>query len=448
MKQFKGLREALGDDIHTYSSRRLATIAGNAGHPLHSAARAELARRNLRTEMHDDDCPHCEMKDGEHEKDCPHMQEKTLTPAEKKKREEVAKAIERDNPNMPMDKKMAIATATAKKVAEDISEKVYYAIATRSAKAKSGWRRVPDTKFDTKQSAERYGDKYHTDKYGSKMYKIVTFNEETEIAEGYVDYSQQGKDSAKELHKQHNGNVTNKHIEDHINDLHSSMDDSHKLDKQELHNQIKKHLGAMKEGTYKVDVEGLPSMFVDAGGPTEVKQNLRKILKKADMIKAVDRVQPSEVKKHFRLKAQGKEETQMDESRALNLSRRNAGPMKAAFSKYSDDEMKKALKIIGPTKNGQQGIAAIKRAFKVNDKEAEDMLDAAIKYSLGEGVKAEAVTGLHPDTLRSYMTKASDARKHRDLPTKKVDNRYAGVHKADKKLTQLDKIKSMINRNK
>ena len=46
------------------------------------------------------------------------VDEKTLTPAEKKKREDVAKAIERDNPDMPMDKKMAIATATAKKVAE------------------------------------------------------------------------------------------------------------------------------------------------------------------------------------------------------------------------------------------------------------------------------------------------------------------------------------------
>lgn len=50
------------------------------------------------------------------------IREKTLTPAEKKKREEVAKAIERDNPNMPMDKKMAIATATAKKVAEQSEE--------------------------------------------------------------------------------------------------------------------------------------------------------------------------------------------------------------------------------------------------------------------------------------------------------------------------------------
>lgn len=48
--------------------------------------------------------------------------EKKLTPAEMKKREEVAKAIERENPKMPMGKKMAIATATAKKVAEEAEQ--------------------------------------------------------------------------------------------------------------------------------------------------------------------------------------------------------------------------------------------------------------------------------------------------------------------------------------
>ena len=45
----------------------------------------------------------------------PYYRERKLTPAEKKKREEVAKAIERDNPKMDMSRKMAIATATAKK---------------------------------------------------------------------------------------------------------------------------------------------------------------------------------------------------------------------------------------------------------------------------------------------------------------------------------------------
>jgi serine protease inhibitor len=46
------------------------------------------------------------------------LDEKTLTPAEMKKREEVAKAIKKDNPGMPMGMKMAIATKTAKRVAE------------------------------------------------------------------------------------------------------------------------------------------------------------------------------------------------------------------------------------------------------------------------------------------------------------------------------------------
>ena len=50
------------------------------------------------------------------------LDEKTLTPAEMKKREEIAKGIEKSNPDMPMSKKMAIATASAKKVAEETEE--------------------------------------------------------------------------------------------------------------------------------------------------------------------------------------------------------------------------------------------------------------------------------------------------------------------------------------
>lgn len=46
------------------------------------------------------------------------VEEKKLTKAELKKREEVAKGIEKSDSKMPMDKKMAIATAVAKKVAE------------------------------------------------------------------------------------------------------------------------------------------------------------------------------------------------------------------------------------------------------------------------------------------------------------------------------------------
>ena len=45
-------------------------------------------------------------------------QERALSKAELKKRNDVAKAIKKDDPDMPMDKKMAIATSVAKKTAE------------------------------------------------------------------------------------------------------------------------------------------------------------------------------------------------------------------------------------------------------------------------------------------------------------------------------------------
>jgi hypothetical protein len=41
---------------------------------------------------------------------------------------------------------------------------------------------------------------------------------------------------------------------------------------------------------------------------------------------------------------------------------------------------------------------------------------------------------LDTSTLQSYKRKASDASKHKDITTKKVDNRYSGVSKASKEL--------------
>ena len=42
------------------------------------------------------------------------------------------------------------------------------------------------------------------------------------------------------------------------------------------------------------------------------------------------------------------------------------------------------LEVMGPTKNAVEGVEAIMKAFNVDKKTAEDLLDAAIKYVLGE----------------------------------------------------------------
>jgi len=50
--------------------------------------------------------------------------------------------------------------------------------------------------------------------------------------------------------------------------------------------------------------------------------------------------------------------------------------------------------------------------------------------------EAEGLDELSKGKMQDYMDKASDARGHRNLSTKKVDNRYAGVKKASDKLTK------------
>ena len=69
---------------------------------------------------------------------------------------------------------------------------------------------------------------------------------------------------------------------------------------------IKKALN--KENTnFKVEIEGLPTMYMKAKTPGELKQQLRKIVKQPSLIKDVDRIEKAKVRKAFRQKAQGRE---------------------------------------------------------------------------------------------------------------------------------------------
>lgn len=89
------------------------------------------------------------------------IEEKKLTPAEIKKREEVAKAIQRDNPKMPMAMKMAIATKTAKRVAEESLEENYSKMDTDSLN--SSFRRFSDSIMKSpKATMSNAGNAYGT----------------------------------------------------------------------------------------------------------------------------------------------------------------------------------------------------------------------------------------------------------------------------------------------
>jgi len=41
------------------------------------------------------------------------------------------------------------------------------------AKTNSGWKKLPDCQFLTAEKAEAYGLKYHTDKSGARLFRVV-----------------------------------------------------------------------------------------------------------------------------------------------------------------------------------------------------------------------------------------------------------------------------------
>ncbi len=62
-----------------------------------------------------------------------------------------------------------------------------------------------------------------------------------------------------------------------------------------------------EDTTFKVNIEGLPMMYMSGVGSGDVKSKLRAIVKQPSMIKDVERVTDAEVRKNFRLKAQGRD---------------------------------------------------------------------------------------------------------------------------------------------
>mgnify|MGYP003655658143 CR=1 FL=1 len=63
----------------------------------------------------------------------------------------------------------------------------------------------------------------------------------------------------------------------------------------------------LEEARWKVKIEGLPPIYMDSSSAGEVKSQLRKLLKKPDMIQDIERVTDAEVKKGLRDRISGKE---------------------------------------------------------------------------------------------------------------------------------------------
>lgn len=93
--------------------------------------------------------------------------------------------------------------------------------------------------------------------------------------------------------------------------------------------------------TFKVDIEGLPALFISGNSPGQVKNHLRKLIKQPSMIKSVDRQTKHDVKKMYRKKAQGKG---LDEDSPIAVNELSPDMMKAYKKAASDSNYKAASK--------------------------------------------------------------------------------------------------------
>jgi len=131
-----------------------------------------------------------------------------------------------------------------------------------------------------------------------------------------------------------------------------------------------------EESMYKVEIEGMPTTFVQGDSVGGVKNTLRRLLKKPDYIQMVKRVPDTEMKKYFRDRISGKE---IEESKIA--------------SNADKAVMKKVEAIMGPTQNVDQAIAAVAKKLTGGNKlAAKKLVTQTLKQMMGEETLAEKLS--------------------------------------------------------
>jgi hypothetical protein len=372
------------------------------------------------------------------------IDEKTLTPAEMKKREEVVKAIKRDDPKMDKSMAYAIATKTAKKVAEGTMPT------------------ADEPTDDNKKMAQKVRDLLAKEKKPVK--------EETEELD-------ESAKIAAHLIKRYGDNVRKSHVRSAANDF--------GVDASKLAKAVRTKLGktSLAEEEQKSPAEhykaDLPNILKDIRGKKKSHSDLRR-----EYGGSWKRLANSTADEHGHnynrnhLLAVGKqhmdqhmqEEVQIDELSATTKAsyvKKASGEIDKLYDKSKTDA-RSAYKYYG-RKNTMRKIANeevedldelsvaklkdYRTKARADAYDADDVDDerryrkrAAGSNTAGKKIvrqggslraeEAEGLDELSKGKMQDYMDKASDARGHRNLSTKKVDNRYAGVKKASDKLTK------------
>ena len=321
--------------------------------------------------------------------------ERKLTDKEMKKREDVAQAIKRDDPDMPMDKKMAIATSVAKKTkGEDVEEKYTPA----QIKMAHGIANHPRYKAGDHTGAMKAIEKI---KKGLSLHPTV----QKHLKKANEDIIRRGDVKVVKV-KGPDGKPMFKKMKPVV-----------KVDDPRDHAMRSEETITEAEMNYKVSIEGLPDFFVNAKNPGEVKIKMRKMLKKPDMLTQVQRVPDAAMKKHFRLKAQGKDEDEQQPMKEETvMSEDNTNPLVKAvsdilsrnsFNSFRDvkpiQEKEMVDKSPGQQDAGAKSMQKSNVASKAKDQDKKIPQGASMLHMCAKNVmhekfgRGECLFGMHAD---------------------------------------------------
>ena len=399
--------------------------------------------------------------------------EKKLTPAEMKKREEVAKAIERENPDMPMPQKMAIATATAKKVAESDQSDRMSSPLKKARLDKERQDRDKEGKLKATATAKKVAESDQSDRMSSPLKKARLDKERQDRdKEGKLKatslpikrFAEQREDdmpaspdeksmamqqlkfieyAAKEIAEHIDGGgrypewMQNKLTKANqmMQGLHANID--HDEDMEDDDDDMNEARGYGEADTHIImqlrsaqDLDGNKDITFRGGKKAKVaKKHIDKILKLHD---------------HPALKPVQKRQMRVAISKSPEHLANFANKLKEDYDTDNVDSILNEAanatdaqihKVLGPTKNMSQGVAALKKAFKVSDAEAKKM----IMRLMSEDVELDEAQYKVPSNYAAMMQR----KKKKDISQQMADKaKKDNISSSDK--DKLGKLHNMM----
>ncbi len=357
------------------------------------------------------------------------IEEKTLTPAELKKREEIAKAMERENPGMDKSKKMAIATAQAKKVAEGIDEEI------------KGWKNAGS---DIRKARSRAAD-------AAKDVKLVRLKKNGEESKLHDATSRHNsEDEARAMHTRmvklnpgrsiaHNLYVGGKLV----GPLKEEVEEIEELSRDTLgrYSQKAKSI-ADNEGGKDRSAGRMMAGKKRWGGTGGIEA--AKVPATNEEVEEIEELSKDTLSRYanralndVRNANQAKIRWQQDPKKTYSGTHPKTGEYVTKSAKEMEDEHTRVAK------NREKGV---RRAVDRLTKEEVEELDELSKKTLGSYVKNAQGTILAKGMEMQQQVNRGSSDSARQKTAKKVSNRLIGVNKAVDRLTKEDIINRAIDR--